>query len=266
MRVVQWNISVRSRVGFVAKFIRGMIAPSGTTVVCLQEVLKGAYASLVEELEPTSSALSLELRPPGPHEGRNRHMGVAVLVFGGEVISRELLDRTVFPERTLEVRIGTGLGPVKVLSFHSLTGVGYRKAKAANFAAIADHLAAHPDLDVLCFDANEPRADALDPADQKFWESNGDGGRAAALIMGPQKVHGLEDAYRISVAEHVVGSRPALPITHRTGRVGRRYDHVYCASRWEVISVSHPLEASLAATSDHSAVVVDLVQGRARTQ
>lgn len=87
-------------------------------------------------------------------------MGIAVLGFGLPVVSFELMDRAVFPERTLFVLLGGAFGPIRVGAFHSLTGVGYYKGKASNFSLIADYLWLHRN-------SRSPRISACDPSEKK---------------------------------------------------------------------------------------------------
>lgn len=252
IRVIQWNISTGSQSSSVVAFLQERLAADRPTVVCLNEVLQSAFAALRDELEPAASVFSLELREPGRHEGRNRRMGVAVLSFGAEITDFRLLERTVFPERSLRVELDVAGTRVRVCAFHSLTGVGYKKAKASNFMTIADYLEADTELDFLCFDANEPKTDARDEAQLEFWAGNGDHGRGASLILGPDRPHHMTDAYR-----RQPDALQPLPVTHLTRGIPRRYDYVFTAPWWSITSIDHPFEASVAASSDHSAVIVD---------
>ncbi|NCZ58204.1 MAG: hypothetical protein EBY75_07910, partial [Actinobacteria bacterium] len=81
-----------------------------------------------ETLKPDDCAFSLSHRAPGKNEGRNRRMGVATFVFGGKIVLASLVQRSVFPERTLFAEIEIQGTKVSMLNFHSLTGVDYKKA------------------------------------------------------------------------------------------------------------------------------------------
>lgn len=266
LRVVQWNISTMSRPKAIADFIRERIGQEHV-VVCLDEVKRSSYDKLVDSLEPQSSCFSLDLRMPGKNEGKERGTGVAVLGFGLPIVSFELMDRAVFPERTLFVLIGGPLGPVRIAAFHSLTGVGYRKAKASNFASIADYLQLHgAELDFLCFDANEPKHDNMDPDKLEFSLLSDKGKvKKLALIMGSQKVHKLSDSYVAYLRSRgEVVTRDPLAVSYKTGtpkkkQVEKRYDYIMQSRRWRVTNCEYPYEESIAATSDHSAVVADFV-------
>ena len=255
LRVVQWNISTMSRPKAIADFIMNSIG-QGPAIVCLEEVKCSAYDTLGSLRSLTSSCFSLDLREPGGNEGDERKMGIAVFSFGLPIISPELLDRTVFPERTLSVLLHGVFGPIRVVAFHSLTGVGYHKAKSSNFASIADYLQLHKsDLDFLCFDANEPWHDDIDPTKLVFWPR----GKTAGLIMGSEKVHDLSDSYveHLRSTGHIDNARDPLTVSHVTQRMPRRYDYIMHSRRWKVVNCSYPYDESVAASSDHSAVIAD---------
>jgi len=256
LRVVQWNISVMlSRPGAIANFIEERIG-QGPAIVCVEEVKRSAYDTLRSLRNLTSSCFSLDLREPGGNEGDERKMGIAVFSFGLPIISPELLNRTVFPERTLSVLLHGVFGPIRVVAFHSLTGVGYRKAKASNFASIADYLQEHrAELDFLCFDANEPQHDSMDVNKLVFWPR----GKTATLIMGSEKVHDLSDSYveHLRSTGHIDNVQDPFTVSHVTRGTPRRYDYIMHSRRWTVVNCSYPYAESVAATSDHSAVIAD---------
>lgn len=264
LRVLQWNISTMSRPKAIADFIKKRV-DRGPVIVCLEEVRRSSYDKLVDSLNPQSSCLSLDLRLPGKNEGKERGTGVAVLGFGLPIVSLELMDRAVFPERTLFVLLGGAFGPIRVAAFHSLTGVGYRKAKASNFASIADYLQLHgAELDFLCFDANEPKHDSMDPDKLEFSLLSDKGKvKKLALIMGNQKVHKLCDSYVAYLRSRgEVVTRDPLAVSYKTGtpkkkQVEKRYDYVMQSLRWRVTNCEYPYDESIKATSDHSAVIAD---------
>ena len=81
LRMIQWNISTVSRPKEIAAFIKKRVG-RGPTVVCLEEVKRSSYEKLVGFLNPMSSCLSLDLRPPSQDESRARRLGVAIFAFG----------------------------------------------------------------------------------------------------------------------------------------------------------------------------------------
>ena len=267
LRVIQWNISWNCNLDDVAKSLlktRGQ----GPAIVCLEEVqFASAYHRLRDALKPDDSCFSLDKRGAGGNEGRDRQLGVAVLAFGLSIVSYELLERTVFPERTVSVVLDGDCGPIRVVAFHSLAGVNFGQVKASNFATVADYLQLHrTEVDFLCFDGNEPNVDSMDIG--KILFSPRDVGRVKrmALIMGKEKVHDLTDSYvdYLNSRGETITTDP-LTVSHQPGRPGtkrkkRRYDYVMHASRWRVISCDYPYDGSPHAISDHSAVIADFEQ------
>jgi len=211
-------------------------------------------------LKPLSSAFSLDLREPGKYEGKNRSLGVATLSFGIELCSFELLNRSVFPERTLFSKLKYLDCSLFVLNYHSLTGVDYKKAKSSNFATIADFMEQNDNiLDFACFDANEPEIDSMNVDELKFWD-NRDKGYNAGLILGKNKVHCLEDSYvRFLKMKNVHIETNPLTTSHKTGENMRRYDYILSSKKWSPCYIDYPYESSLIASSDHSIVVGDFI-------
>ena len=264
IRVIQWNVSTMSQPKAIAHLIEERVG-DGPAITCLDEVKRSSYDKLVDSLKPQSSCFSLDLRLPGKNEGKERGTGVAVLGFGLPIVSFELMDRAVFPERTLFVLCGGPFGPIRVAAFHSLTGVGYRKAKASNFASIADYLQLHgAELDFLCFDANEPKHDSMEPDKLEFSLLSDKGKvKKLALIMGSQKVHRLSDSYvEYLKSKGEVVTRDPLAVSYKTGtpkkkQVEKRYDYIMQSRRWQVKNCEYPYKESVAASSDHAAVIAD---------
>jgi len=266
LRVVHWNVYGASDPGNIANFVSERIG-RGPTIVCLQDIKRASYNVLVGLLKPASSRFSLDLREPSRNEGDERTMGIAMFGFGLPISSLELLDRTLYPERTFSVLFGGAFGPIRVVAFDSLAGIGreYPVAKASNFASIADYLQLHgAELDFLCFDANGPKHDSMDPGKLEFSLLSDKGKvKKLALIMGSQKVHKLSDSYvEYLRSRGEAPTRDPLAVSYKTGRpkkkqVEKRYDYIMNARRWRVTHCEYPYEESVAATANHSAVVAD---------
>lgn len=62
------------------------------------------------------------------------------MTFGGNITDNHLIDKSVFPDRTLVTETNFEGKKIKILNFHSLTGVGYKKGKSSAFASIAQYL------------------------------------------------------------------------------------------------------------------------------
>ncbi len=256
IKIIQWNISYSSKKTSICEYL--LTHCNSNTLICLQEVTENTYAIIVNALKPASSSFSLDFRKAGKNEGANRRLGVAILSMGGQIISSLLMDRTVFPERSLYCSIAMDNRIVNVLTFHSLTGVDYKKAKSSNFASIADFLELHDtEIDFLCFDANEPKYDSMIES-EIICNDNRDKGTSASMILGNSKVHSMKDAYvsYLLNTNQQVSDNP-LTVSYKTRMSRKRYDYIYHHQKWTPNTVIYPYEESVAATSDHSAVIGD---------
>lgn len=245
LQIIQWNISYSCKIDKIANFILANI--EGHTIVCLQEVLAMHKDRLIERLAPTDYAYSLDYRKPGLFDAKNRRMGVLTMLFGGVIEEVKVLERTVFPDRTLYTKMRIGDEAVSLLNFHSITGVGYKKAKGANFVSIAEFLHQTVDLDFFCCDANEPQVDSFDACEMKFWKMNS---KEASLIFGKEKVHHLTDPVQTDPLLFDV-----LPFSYITGKNRRRYDFIYRSGRWTTKRFDFYYDESIEASSDHAMVV-----------
>lgn len=255
IRIIQWNISFKCNANKIADYLASNI--NGNTIVNLQEVLEPINSKLISILQPDDSVYSLDLREPGKYEGKNRKMGIATYVFGGNIKEAELITRSIFPERTLCTKIKFNNTHIKILQFHSLTGVDYKKAKSSNFASIADFIHSNS-LDFFTCDANEPKNDALNDKDLEFFD-NKDKGYNASLILGSKKVHSLTDAFKTYIINNNIeaNNNPLATSYVIAKKFHKRYDHVYHSTIWRPNAVIYPYKSSIEASSDHSAVIGD---------
>jgi hypothetical protein len=255
LRIITWNISFNCNAEKIAKYLTKNI--SGHTIINLQEVLEPAHSKIVSILNPDGVAYSLELRKAGKFEGKNRRMGIATYVFGGELVNHELVARSTFPERTLYSTIGFGGKDISILNFHSLAGLDYKKAKSSNFASLADFIDGNY-MDFFTCDANEPKVDSMNDDEIEFFDNKVNGGKAS-LLFGKDKAHSLNDALKIHIVNTgVVGHLSPLAVSHVISRrFKRRYDHIYCSEKWKIKDIQYPYEESIEASSDHSAVIGD---------
>ncbi len=253
LRFLQWNIRYNSDFLKIAELITASI--DGIALVQLQEVTRSHFENLKKCLSPSDSAFSLDFRAPGYHEGKNRALGVATFLFDGKIEKSRILERSLFPERTLFVEARFGDVSIKSLNFHSLTGVGYKHGKASNFASIADFMAENK-MDFFSCDANEPMVDSIEIGDVRFFD-NGDNGRCAALLFGSDRIHALDDVWRRFALTQgdFPGTPPISYIINQ--KVKKRYDFIYSTSQFSTMEVQYLLEVSLLATSDHALVIAD---------
>lgn len=254
IEIIQWNISYSCKADKISEFLKSQI--TSNSVVCLQEVLQSSMKTITENLKPSDYRFSLDSRQPGKFDAKNRKLGVLTMTFGGKITNSHLIDRSVFPERTLVAEVKFSDLQIKVLNFHSLTGVGYKAGKSSNFATIAEYLNEN-DIDFFCCDANEPRTDSFDIEKLEFWD-NGDKGKYPSLIFGKNKAHNLNDSL-YSIKEGF----QELPVSYKTGPTFRRYDFIFNSENWIVDSLDYLYDLSRKATSDHALVIGKYIKNSA---
>lgn len=240
-------------------------------VFVLEEVKVKDFEYIKNNIKGFKFIYSLDIRKRGKYEGLNRGLGL-VIAYSSNItlIKYNLLKRTLFPERTLHAIFSCNNYKFGVLGFHALTGVGYKKAKSSQFASIADYIDKNEiDIDFLCFDANEPKTDSYDISNIEFHDQQGDKGYSASLIMGENRVHKLNDAYReyISLNYNSLSKQTKQKIKDKlgtdllktshiiTGGGKKRYDYIFCSSRCNVINLEYRLAEAIKAGSDHALVV-----------
>lgn len=142
LRVVTWNISIMGPIESKWAFLRSVLDETEfPTLVALQEVKQSDRVYLADNERFSELAFPLDYRPPGPFDGFNRKMGCLIGIKGGGVASNSgVLTRAPFPDRTIFSDLHLNDLLLKCLCFHSLTGVGYKKAKTAQFIGIAEYL------------------------------------------------------------------------------------------------------------------------------
>lgn len=219
-------------------------------------VLEEVTESVVDEIRKIQNfnfIYSLDKRKPEKYDGRNRKLGV-LIGYSKDItlVNHDVLTKSLFPERTLFATFAKDGREIKVLGFHSLTGVDYKKAKSAQYNSIASFLD-REQIDFMCFDANEPKIDHYNIEENEFFDQKGDKGKSASYILGRGCVHNLIDAFR----EHAEESRN-IPLTtsYRVSkRIDKRYDYIFKAKEWKTKKVEYLFEESLEAGSDHSIIV-----------
>ncbi len=98
LQLIQWNIKINSNVDKIIEYLNLKIQESA--IINLQEVSMNNYQKICESLK-IDSLYSLNFRKPGKYEGKNRYMGVMTLVNVGEIVTSQLINSSIFPERTL---------------------------------------------------------------------------------------------------------------------------------------------------------------------
>jgi len=279
LRIIDWNISYQGFIGPKFAYLStvvGEVAGRMPCVISLQEV-KDNDLTYLKELDLFNSlTYSLNFRKPGMFEGKNRSLGNVIACCGSGIeISRSaLLNRAPFPERTLLAEIKEGHREFEVVCFWSLTGVGYKRGKSAQFAALADYLHEKSGAPIiLCLDANEPKIDHYNLEHTEFFDQKGDKGQAASYVLGSNPSHELKDAYRSWLVQNPkllqeikkiqennedLLSLP-LAVSHIAGgKTHKRYDYIFHSNHWKVNQIEYRYHEAIEAGSDHAMVVADL--------
>jgi endonuclease/exonuclease/phosphatase family metal-dependent hydrolase len=277
-RVIDWNLSYHGKTKEKIELLKAVIEEVNgeyPCVVALQEVTERAYSDILEEGLFQSHCYSLQLRQPGKFEGNNRGLGCFIGSTGGIGInSFSLIDRALFPERALCANMKLEEKEFEIISFHSLTGVVFKKGKSAQFASLADYLHEKKDSPIiLCCDLNEPKVDHSNTDDIECFDQLGDKGKYASYILKPDGVHNLKDAYRLWLdqnQEEYVRIKEKqnncedldyapLTVSHTLrGGKDKRYDYIMISPHFKVVSMDYRYEDALKYGSDHAVLVADV--------
>lgn len=261
LRFGSWNIRGARTVGPHVELIRGV----GCDLLALQEVSTRGYEELAASGLFARSAFSLDLRPPSREEGRRRHPGCALFCREPHrLASVQLIDAAPLPERTLVARVRLGRGILTAASFHIPPGSTWGNVKVEAFKAIAAWLGRKRSRLVFGIDANAPKSDRPDIAENTWWRDG------EHLVLGERPAHRLRDVLRAYLADHprrlrkMLAERPGGPleVSYDRGRRGKpvlcRYDFIFATPDVKIGRVRYLYEESRRAGSDHALVVADL--------
>ncbi|MGB4204859.1 MAG: hypothetical protein WBJ84_04480 [Bacteroidales bacterium] len=159
----------------------------------------------------------------------------------------------------------------QAISFHSLTGIEYKKAKSANFAAIADYLNSRKgNPTVLCCDLNEPKIDHIDINRNVYFNQGGYKGKYAELILNPKRIHNKRESYRVwlmnKISDYfIIKERKEstdeieyspLILSHKVRNTySKRCDYIIVSPEFKVISLNYNYNAG-AQGGSHPAILI----------
>lgn len=200
---------------------------------------------------------SLDYRPRGKREPRNRDLGIMIITSKDiRIVDARVFDNTLLSERTLCVKAVQAGKKIKIMSLHSITGCDHKRAKSLQFYAFPYAIDKYQP-DIVSFDANEPEIDAPTISEMKFFD-NKDGGDGAREFFTALGDNGLKDVYLNSFdGEHIKGQ--PLAVSQEVKRKGpARYDFIFAND--EIINVErveYKLQEAKDASGDHVFVVMD---------
>jgi endonuclease/exonuclease/phosphatase family metal-dependent hydrolase len=234
-------------------------------IVCFQEFTAKNYECFVNSCIFDWSASSLSLRHLRKGEGRARKLGCLIAGKTPYIHFRSyLLDQVALPERTLIAEIDSPFGRMVVCCFHMPPGVTWKEIKPQTFIRIANWLQDKKTHTVLTIDANTPKTDHPNlNCSEWHWKDE-------PVLMGPQPLHNMKDAYRVFLDKNpdqlklIQEIRPTGPlaISYDRGRKDKsipcRYDFIYVTPDIEVHNAQYYYEEAISAGSDHALVMAEL--------
>jgi exonuclease III len=267
LRFLTWNVNGAS--GDRARRLIDLLAAEiadGPALAALQEVKPATFVALEASADFKWLVYSLDFRAPGDFDRGNRKLGCVVAGRGDvELQGGDVLWRLPLPERSAIARVRWNGTELDAISYHSLTGSGYKAGKGVAYRALLETLAARERPMLLGLDANTPRVDHPDEVRSEFWWPTHE-----PRVLGPwhERRHDLTDAFRLWLSAHpdvmarvtAEHSEGPLAVTHLRGakEIPCRYDQVWVSPECKVEEVRHLTEESFEAGSDHALVSADL--------
>src|SRR5690554_3329778 len=259
VRLMLWNISYLNPIEPKLELLSKNMTDK--TIIVLLEVFPKTNEYIKKYFDNTHDIYySLDLRVPSRYDGRNRKIGVTILIDKSyNSNNHNVLNRTPFPDRTSFVDISSNGNSHRVMGLHSLTGVGYGRAKSTQFFSFAESIDEYRP-DIVMIDANEPWVDHPN-FNENVYNDNGDKGKGAETFFNEMINIGLVDPLRHN--KKVETSPLALSYLTYTkkedDKYKKRYDFIYInKDKFEIEDINYLFEEAINAGSDHALVLCDL--------
>ena len=166
-----------------------------------------------------------------------------------------IIERNVFPDRTLYATVDMNGKELKILALHSITGCNYYMAKSVQYDSFAEFIDSYSP-DIIGIDANEPQIDSYDIEKMKFF----DNGKGAKIFFHEVKNKGLCDTF--VKYKNIADCEEGKPITvsHNIKRKGAvRYDFLFSNNDFTITSCEYLYDKAIKAGSDHVAIVAEFI-------
>lgn len=255
LSVATWNVNNRNPKPSHIEFLEDL----DLDVLCLQEVSAKFFRGLCEaELFP-GAFFSLDGLGDDADDSPARRLGCAIFTSERvEAHAPHLLEDLPFPERSLVCQASFEKADFLICSFHTPPGASWKHLKPQSQVLLAEWLAARRGPVVLGIDANAPKLDHPDYAQNEWWWPD------EPKLLGHDRMHDSRDAFRDYLEQNpdrlqaIKEERPSGPLAvshvrgNRFKRTDSRYDFVFVSPEFEVRKTEYYFERSLEAGSDHA--------------
>lgn len=262
MRLISWNLCFLNKVEPKIELLKSLLKED--TIIVLQEVLPHFHKEITSAFEDDYHILySLEKRAPSVFDTRAREMGVAVLIAKSfEIEYFNVLERALFPDRTVYVRFKKANCSLSLFGLHSVAGATFKKAKSVQFFSFAEAVANHkPDL--VFIDANEPEIDHPERDKIVYWDNSDKGKGVWTFFDEIDKSDGIDPLRLFNTSTDI-----PLAVSYKTNTkkgisnnplFNKRYDFIMVNSaKFETHSIEYLYDQAVEAGSDHAVVVCDV--------
>jgi len=261
MKIINWNISWSNKVDSKVTYLRKLV-DGDSFVIILQEVKQYAFEILKQSMEDIANIeYSLEYRRPGKYDTDSRKLGVAILASKDiKIISVQVLDRALMPDRTIMVDVEYKDISLRVLGLHSITGYHHLKAKEIQYFSFAEAIDEYKP-DVVGIDANEPQYDHYEISKMKFFD-NYNKGNGCKTFFETMQANGMVDAFIKDYDTEGYVDGEYLTTSHiiKRGNKKVRYDFLFVNdSKIIEYHCRYDYANAIEAGSDHAAVIVDMI-------
>ena len=252
IQVVNWNISYMGNYESKLNFLFSLLHDN--YCVLLQEVKPHVCEYIKSKYQDSTILYSLDYRAPSKFDSDARKLGV-MIILSKDILVKEsgIIERNVFPDRTLYATVNIGGKELKILALHSITGCSYYRAKSVQYDSFAEFIDTYSP-GIIGIDANEPKIDSYDIDKMVFF----DNGKGAQTFFHEVKSKGLCDTF--VKHKNITDCEEGKPITvsHNVKRKGAvRYDFLFSNNNFEITSCEYLYDEAVKAGSDHAAIVAE---------
>ena len=252
IQVINWNISYMGEYESKLDFLFSLL--HGNYCVLLQEVKPHVYEYIKSKYHDCTIFYSLNYRAPSRFDSDARRLGV-MIILSKNISVKEVgvVERNLFPDRTLYATINIDDKELKLLALHSITGCSYYRAKSVQYDSFSEFIDVYSP-DIIGIDANEPQMDSYDIKKMKFF----DNGKGAQTFFYEVEAKGLCDTFVKckNIAKCEEGK--TITVSHNVRRKGGvRYDFLFSNNNLKIIGCEYLYDEAIIAGSDHALIMAE---------